>query len=215
MVDPINFTNYNRTDNELEEAIIFGLLVAGKTALTTSRMLDALLKDFNHIGDSPFEILRHFELDRIPKLSVVLKDYGFGCYNMKAKGLYELVRADLNLRTCTIDDLEKIRGIGMKTSRLFVLHTREDAQCIPLDVHILHYLRDLGYEVPKVTPSSKKKYLIIERLCIQLARKEGKTCADWDLDTWNKYRARNIKFDKDAGKTKEYWAHFPAKTIAI
>jgi thermostable 8-oxoguanine DNA glycosylase len=190
MVDPINFTNFNRTDKELEETIVFGLLVAGKTALTTSRMLDALLRDFNHIGDSPFEILSHFELDKIPRLSVVLKDYGFGCYNMKAKGLYELVRSGLNLRTCTIDDLEKIRGIGMKTSRLFVLHTRKDAMCIPLDVHILHYLRDNGYDVPKATPSSKKKYLIIERLCVQLARKAKKCCSSWDLDIWNQYRRR-------------------------
>lgn len=190
MVDPINFTNYNRNDNELQEAIIFGLLVAGKTALTTSRMLDALLRDFNHIGDTPFEILSHFELETAPRLSVVLKDYGFGCYNMKAKGLYELVRSGLNLKTCTIDDLEKIRGIGMKTSRLFILHTRENAQCIPLDVHILHYLRDNGYEVPKVTPNNKKKYLIIERICTQLARKEMKSCADWDLDIWNMYRTK-------------------------
>lgn len=190
MVDPINFTNFTRTHNELEETIIFGLLVAGKTALTTSRILDALLRDYNHIGDSPFEILSHFELEKVPRLSVVLKDYGFGCYNMKAKGLYELVRSGLDLRTCTIDDLEKIRGIGMKTSRLFVLHTRENAQCIPLDVHILHYLRDNGYEVPKTTPGSKKKYLIIERLCIQLARREMKSCASWDLDIWNMYRTR-------------------------
>jgi len=190
MVDPINFTNFNRTDKELEETIIFGLLVAGKTALITSRMLDALLRDFNHIGDSPFEILSHFELDGVPRLSQVLKDYGFGCYNMKAKGLHQLVRSGLNLRTCTVDDLETIRGIGMKTSRLFVLHTRKDAMCIPLDVHILHYLRDNGHDVPKATPSSRNKYLKIERLCIKLARKDGKTCAEWDLDIWNQYRRR-------------------------
>lgn len=195
MVDPINFTNYNRTNNELEEAIIFGLLVAGKNALTTSRLLDAFLRDYSHIGDSPFEIFSRFELDRIPQLSVVLKDYGFGCYNLKAKGIYELVRSGINLRTCTTHDLEKVRGIGMKTSRLFILHTRKDAQCIPLDVHILHYLRDLGYDVPKTTPNSKKKYLIIERLCVQLARKELKSCASWDLDTWNLYRRKAGKIE--------------------
>jgi thermostable 8-oxoguanine DNA glycosylase len=209
MVDPINVTDYNRNESELQELLIFGLLVAGKTALTTSRMLDALLKDFNHIGDTPFEILSHFELETAPRLSVVLKDYGFGCYNNKAKGLYELVRSGLNLKTCTIDDLEKIRGIGMKTSRLFVLHTREDAMCIPLDVHMLHYLRDNGYDVPKVTPNSRKKYLIIERLCVQLARKDNKSCADWDLSIWNRYRARNIKFVEGGEKT--YIAHLPLR----
>jgi thermostable 8-oxoguanine DNA glycosylase len=210
MVDPINFTNYNRTDNELEETILFGLLVAGKNALTTSKLLDALLRDYSHIGDSPFEIISRFELDRLPRLSTALKDYGFGCYNMKAKGLYELVRSGINLKTCTVDDLEKIRGIGMKTSRLFVLHTRENAMCIPLDVHILHYLRDSRYDVPKTTPGSKKKYLTIERLCIQLAQKECKSCADWDLGIWNRYRARNFKFEQVG--TKNYIAHLPART---
>ena len=192
MVDPINLTNYNLTDIELEETILWALLVAGKNALVTSRLLDAFLRDYSHIADTPFEIFNRFELDRLPQLSVALKDYGFGCYNLKAKGIHQLVRANLNLRTCTVDDLEKIRGIGMKTSRMFILHTRKDAMCIPLDVHILHYLRDLGYDVPKTTPGSKKKYLIIEKLAIQLACKEGKSCANWDLDIWNKYRSRNV-----------------------
>jgi len=184
MVNPVNFTNYNRTDEELEEAVLFGLLVAGKNALTTARLLDKFLRDYDHIGNSPFEIFSRFEL---PQLSVVLKDYGFGCYNSKSKGIHALVRANFDLRTCTVDDLEKIHGIGMKTSRLFVLHNRKDAKCIPLDVHILHYLKDLGHEVPKVTPSSKKLYLTIEKLCIQLAKQTGKSCADWDLGVWRHY----------------------------
>lgn len=193
MVDPINFTNYNRTNNELEECILFGLLVAGKNALTTSRLLDKFLREYSHIGDSPFEILSHFNLDQIPKLSVVLKDYGFGCYTIKAKGVCNLVRSNINLRTCGVDDLEKIYGIGKKTSRLFILHTRQDASCIPLDVHILHHLRDVGYDVPKSTPASKKKYLAIEKLCIQLARRENKSCADWDLSVWRKYSGNELK----------------------
>lgn len=193
MVDPINFTNYERTDNELQETILFGLLVAGKNALTTSRLLDDFLKDFSHIGDSPFEIFSRFNLVEPPSISVALKDYGFGCYNTKGKGIYQLVRSNINLRICSVEDLEAIHSIGMKTSRLFVLHTRRDAECIPLDVHILHYLRDLGYEVPKVTPSSKKQYRIIERLCIQLAKKDKKTCADWDLGVWRIYREKAVK----------------------
>lgn len=192
MVDPINFTNFNRSDYELEEALIFGLLVAGKNAITTSRLLDNFIKDFKYDNDTPFEVFRKFQMNDVPRLSVALKDYGFGCYNAKAKGIYQLVRANLNLKTCTVDDLEKISGIGRKTSRFFVLHTRENAKCIPLDVHILHYLRDLGYEVPKATPG-KKKYLEIEKICIGLARKAKKTCSTWDLDAWRSYSGNKIK----------------------
>ncbi len=191
MIDPINFTDYRRTTEELEEAILFALLVAGKNALTTARLLDKFLRDYDHIGNSPFEIFSRFELTKLPQLSVALKDYGFGCYNSKAKGIHALVRANLDLRTCTVDDLEKIHGIGMKTSRFFVLHSRKDAKSAPLDVHVLHYLKDLGYDVPKVTPSSKKLYLTIEKICVQLAKQAGKTLAEWDLDVWRIYRAKS------------------------
>lgn len=190
MVDPINFTNYNRNTNELQETILFSLLVAGKNALTTAKQLDNFLEDHKQIGKCPFD---RFYIYPITVLPQSLKKYGFGCYNTKAKGIYDLVRAGLDLRTCSVEDLEKIHSIGMKTSRLFVLHTRENAENIPLDVHILHYLADLGYSVPRVTPSSKKKYLEIEKLCIQLAKKAGKTCAEWDLNTWRIYRERAAK----------------------
>jgi len=195
MVDPINFTNFNRSDYELEETLLFGLLVAGKNAITTSRLLDNFIKNFKLEKETPFEVFKKFNLDDLPRLSVALKDYGFGCYNAKAKGIHQLVRTNLNLRTCTVDDLEKISGIGMKTSRLFVLHTRENAQCIPLDVHILHYLRDLGYEVPRATPA-KKKYIEIEKLCIGLARKAKKTCSAWDLDIWRMYSSKSYSMNK-------------------
>lgn len=195
MVDPINFTNFNRNIYELEETLLFGLLVAGKNAITTSRLLDNFIKDFKLEDETPFEVFRKFNADEVPKLSTALKDYGFGCYNAKAKGIHQLVRANLNLETCTVDELEEINGIGMKTSRLFVLHTRENAKCIPLDVHILHYLRDLGHEVPKATPS-KKKYLEIEKICIGLARKAKKTCAGWDLMIWRMYSSKSYGMNK-------------------
>ncbi len=193
MVDPINITNFNRTDNELEEMIIFGILVAGKNALTVCKHLDKFLSDFSYLGDSPFEICSRFELDRIPSLAFALKEYGFGCMTHKSKGIYQLVRAGLDLRTCSTFDLEKIHNIGMKTSRLFILHSRENAECIPLDVHILQYLNDLGYDVPKSTPGSKKYpnvYLEVEQLAMRVARMEGMSYAAWDLDKWRIYREK-------------------------
>lgn len=195
MVDPINFTNYKRSDYELEETVLFGLLVAGKNALTTAKLLDNFIKNFKLYDETPFEVFRKFQRFETPKLSTALKDYGFGCYNAKAEGIYQLVHAGLNLRTCTVADLETIHGIGMKTSRLFVLHTRYAAMCIPLDVHILHYLKDLGYDVPKATPS-KKKYLAIEKICIDLAGKSNKTCAEWDLGVWRMYSSKNYDLNK-------------------
>lgn len=39
MIDPNNFTNYGRTDHELEEMWLFSVAVAGKTAKTQARLL--------------------------------------------------------------------------------------------------------------------------------------------------------------------------------
>lgn len=191
MIDPINFTNFNRTNYELEETLLFGLLVAGKNAITTSRLLDNFIKDFKYEGDTPFEVFKRFRMDDVPRLSVALKDYGFGCYNAKAKGIYQLVRANLNLRTCTVADLEKISGIGMKTANLFLMHTRKDYKGCCIDTHLLKFLRDLGYTVPKSTPSSKKIYYEISKLFIELTDTHGISTTELDLMIWNAYSSKN------------------------
>jgi thermostable 8-oxoguanine DNA glycosylase len=38
------------------------------------------------------------------------------------------------------------------------------------------------------TPSSKKLYLTIEDIVINLAKESGKTMAEFDLDIWNRYK---------------------------
>jgi thermostable 8-oxoguanine DNA glycosylase len=67
------------------------------------------------------------------------------------------------------------------------LHTRKDARVAALDTHILKYMRDCGYEVPKSTPGSKKQYKKIEEQFLQLADESGQTVADFDLSIWKKY----------------------------
>jgi thermostable 8-oxoguanine DNA glycosylase len=47
-------------------------------------------------------------------------------------------------------------------------------------------MRELGYNVPKSTPT-KKKYLEIERTFLELADKSGMSIAEFDLAIWNKY----------------------------
>jgi len=45
MVDLSNITNYNLTDPELEEVLIFWICVAGKTAATIAKGAEKLLTD--------------------------------------------------------------------------------------------------------------------------------------------------------------------------
>ena len=47
MVNPYDITNYNRTQNELQEFLLFTIVVAGKTAYIQAQKLDQFLKSVN------------------------------------------------------------------------------------------------------------------------------------------------------------------------
>ncbi len=96
------------------------------------------------------------------------------------------------MRTCSVDDLENIYGLGRKTSRCFLIHTRKNARVAGLDVHILKFLRDQGIDAPISTPSSRKKYLELEKTFIEFADKAGKPIAEYDLAIWRKYREKRM-----------------------
>lgn len=185
MIDPTKITNFNQTDEQLEEVLLFWVLVAGKNASTISKALEKMLNRLE--GSTPFEKIRGVGKEKLPQL---LKDNGIGCYSIKARALWELVNADLNLRTCSIDDLEKIYGIGSKTSRCFLIHSRPNMQYAALDTHILKYLRDSGRIVPKATPSNKKLYRKFEKEFLDDALYYGYTVAEFDLALWNKYASK-------------------------
>jgi thermostable 8-oxoguanine DNA glycosylase len=182
MIDPSKITNYNLTEPELEEVLIFWICVAGKTAATIAKGVEKLLTDLK--GGTPFAKIKRYGYERLPDK---LKECGIGCYTLKARSLWSLVNSDLDLRTCSLEELESIPGIGRKTSRCFVMHSRRGAKCAGLDTHILKFLRSKGHEVPTSTPGSKKKYFEIERLFLKYVQVSGQTAADFDLNIWRNY----------------------------
>jgi len=118
-----------------------------------------------------------------------MKRFGIGCYNHKAKAFRELLASKIDLKTCDVDDLERIAGIGPKTSRCFLLHSRPNQTYAGLDRHVLRYMRDQGFSVPKSTPTGAK-YKKIEQEFIKIANKLGKSTSELDLEIWNKYRGK-------------------------
>lgn len=190
MIDPSKITNFNLSDKELEEMVIFWVLVAGKNAKTTSKLLQKFLehlhKIYNSKGFCPFEVIAKYDIQNPGKLESLLKEFGFGCQKSKAKSLRALVSCGLDFKTCTIEQLEKIHGIGMKTSRCFLIHTRANARNAGLDTHVLKWLRRLGYDVPKSTPS-KGEYLELEKIFVQIADILRTPTAQLDLTIWNAY----------------------------
>jgi thermostable 8-oxoguanine DNA glycosylase len=181
VIDPRTAPWYNRTDNELEEILIFCVLVAGKNAMNTARGLDFLLTGMGLMpGDSPFALLK---LRTIKDLIWWLRGSGIGCYNIKSKTIKHLLDANLDLKTCSIADLQAIPGIGPKTARFFVLHTRPGAQVACLDTHILKFLAKQGFKVPKSTPSGKR-YLELEKAYLDLCEENSWDPAQKDIEIW-------------------------------
>lgn len=185
MIYPDRITDYNRTTEQLEELIVFCVCVAGHNAMTTAQRLERLFLNLD-AHHAPFKTLKRVQ-DSLP---ILLRKVGIGCFNKRAGFIADLINKGLNLRTCPIADLEKVKGIGPKTARFFVLHSRKDVNDIAvLDTHVLKFMKDNGHDVPKSTPTGKR-YRQLEVEFLKLAARSNMSVADFDLSIWNDYRNR-------------------------
>jgi thermostable 8-oxoguanine DNA glycosylase len=198
-------TRYDQTTTELQETLLFACCVAGKNAMTTAKALDKFLKKGHEIvyveknpEFRPFEMLRElFGIIGVEGVSYMLKNNGIGCYNHRTVTFHQAANSQLDLRTCTPADLEKVWGIAEKTSRFFVLHTRPNVRYAALDTHIRKHMTALGIEFPKGQPKGKR-YLALEQEFLKLADASGMTVAEFDLMLWNKHSGHKSKQDKKA-----------------
>lgn len=190
MIDPTKITNFDLSIPELEEHLMFWVCAAGKNGVTAAKCLNNLLKALKQEHGkvfTPFSLIKLTDPDKLPQK---LKTAGIGSYNLKAAAFVQLANSGFDLRKCSVDDLESIKGIGPKTARCFLIHSRPNQKLAGLDVHILRFLKDKGYDVPKTTPTGKK-YKKVERWFVQEAEKAGKDVATFDLEIWNEYRTKN------------------------
>jgi hypothetical protein len=191
MINPIEITDFNQNQSKLEEVILFWICAAGKNGVTSAKCLNNLLSSWREKASrinskpSPFDIIRYIASHA--DLAEEMKKHGIGCYKSKSKSFLDLVFRSIDLKKCTLEDLESVFGIGPKTSRCFLIHSRKNQKLAGLDTHILKFLSDNGHEVPKSTPSGKK-YKELEKLFLNYVLKSGMSVADFDLMIWNKYR---------------------------
>jgi thermostable 8-oxoguanine DNA glycosylase len=182
MITPTTITNFNRTEAELEEFLMFAILVAGKGAEQQAKKLGEFL--WNASDRNPFDYIQW--LDNKDQLINCMEACKLGQYKRIGHAFREILKFKNRLKLISLEELESVKGIGSKTARFFVLHSRPNSNCAVLDTHILKWLKNLGYNVPKSTPS-KKYYNQIENWFLDEADKRNLSPADLDLMIWKSY----------------------------
>lgn len=178
MIDPLNITKYDRTKEELWEFWIFCLFVAGKNARSAAKKAESFTTIFRYplwdycIREDVWDALH------------IVKS---GQYNRLGNAVCESRK--LVLSEATLEELLRVHGVGKKTARFFLLHSRPALSYAVLDTHILKYLKSKGVDAPKNTPTSDRVYSELENKFIDLVNAEfpNMNYADIDLMIWTKY----------------------------
>jgi hypothetical protein len=183
LVNPLEITNFQRDDRELELFWFFAIFVAGKQALTTARKVTLMFNKLGH-GQLPRDYLRRMGSRNRHRLLV---EHRIGQYDRIGGAI--TASLDIDLANATVASLEAVPGVGPKTSRFFVLHSQADSRCVPLDTHILSFLRDQGVTAPSSTPPKGKRYDQLESLAIKHLSQAypDLSLAAADLLTWKEY----------------------------
>ena len=193
MIDPYNITNYNRTEGELQKFLLFCIVVAGKTAYIQAQKLEEFLISVNerlmlpeHVD--PFKSL--ISADQHGILFEEIKKAKLGQYKKIYSGFKFITQKDYNLNRMTPKILEEIPGVGMKTSRFFLLHSDifyKDKIAI-LDTHILKFIKEnIDDRAPKSTPVIPLTYRFWEDMFLNWCNNNNKNVADFDLEVWKSY----------------------------
>ena len=188
-IDPKNITDFNRNTDELQAFWLFCMFVAGKNSDWASRCLKKLI---DTADKGTFEgIFKYFKSIGEVGVHNALVANKVGQYTRLTKGIMQSL--DLDLRTCSLQDLLNIHGVGNKTARFFLLHTRRNGNYAVLDTHILAWMRDHGVEnAPKSTPTNLKVYEELENRYRILSRLHYPhlSNAQIDLLIWTKQSGR-------------------------
>jgi len=191
MITPTSITKFDRTEKELEEFLMFSILVAGKGAEQQAKKLhdflyqQRLTNDASINGWTPFQEIKHLWKNNL--LLDRMAHFRLGQYNRIESAFKGILDFKGRLKSVTIEELESVKGIGSKTARFFILHSRPDQQVAVLDTHILKWLaKTTGIGMPKSTPT-KLKYKTIESLFLTQASIRNMSPAELDLQIWKEY----------------------------
>lgn len=183
IISPTSVTNFSRTRRELEAFWLFSLFVAGKNSDFAAKKVEAVY------DQCPVNMFL-FDWLRLKNIEEVLRIAKVGQYNRLSRAISESL--DLDLRTVSLSELLNIFGVGGKTARFFLLHSRKDCKCAVLDTHVLKFLRNNGFpDAPTQTPPVNK-YSVWETVFLSIIKSKypQTSVADADLMIWKEYSGR-------------------------
>jgi thermostable 8-oxoguanine DNA glycosylase len=191
MINPSEITNFNRTDEELEEFALFCPSVAGKRASVQAEKLDELLYNLQFVSfvdekQSPFEVVQQAASKN--RLEEEMRNVKLGKYSTLVPCFTALSLNDANvLREVSVETLKRYPGIGDKTARFFIMHSRRDVEVATLDTHILSWMdENLDVNVHPNAPRSTREYKRLEHRFLEEAERRGRHPAHLDLEIWNR-----------------------------
>lgn len=198
------------TREELEYWILFAICVANKPASVTSQKMN----QFMALSEKsmPFEkvqdMLDHNNLDYCLRL------VKFGQYKRINKAFIEAIKLDLiKLEQAeppeALQMLINISGIGTKTARMILMYAfpAHADLWVPLDTHILKFLRKQGYVTPAHTPPAGIIYNILQDAFRREAQKRNMTMRELDTKVWLSYAENkgdlswDIQAEQNNGRT--------------
>jgi thermostable 8-oxoguanine DNA glycosylase len=195
---------YGAKAPELEKFILLNMFVAGKNATIQQKKLDQFIACVKRdIGEFTVDTMGVISAIHNTLTEQVMADTIMGWLQEVKAGQYRRLCAGIvqacerigsgkiNLADCTRKQLLTIKGIGRKTSSMFLMYTKKGWRGACLDTHILKFLREEGGcpEAPLATPSTLDMYSKYENKFIDLADRAGKRVAEYDFEIWSKYRS--------------------------
>jgi thermostable 8-oxoguanine DNA glycosylase len=192
-IDPYNINKFDRTEEELQLFLLFCIVVAGKTAYIQAEKLEQFLCSVNKRlmmpeNAKPFQTIKSAEQHGI--LFEEIKLAKLGQYKKINSGFKYISEREYNLNRMTPKILEEIPGVGMKTSRFFLLHsdTFYKEKIAILDTHILKFIKEnIDDRAPKSTPVIPITYKFWEDRFLLWCEQNDKNVADFDLEVWKSY----------------------------
>ena len=192
-IDPYNITNFNRTEEELQLFLLFCIVVAGKTAYIQAEKLEQFLCSVNERLMMPDRVLPFQTLISADQHGILMQEIQkakLGQYKKIYSAFKYISEHKFDLNTMTTDQLELIPGVGMKSSRFFLLHSDINYQnnIAILDTHILKFIKEnIDDRAPKSTPTITVTYKYWEDVFLHWCEQNNKNVADFDLEVWKSY----------------------------